>query len=155
MLIKIGNQLQQRTQEDEGFPMVCISFHIYVWIYSGSSRSKQAMASWSRKKKSQDWKWILRIETSMSLHSIKAFSWFCCTSYFTRNLASQQAEKGCCWTCASICGLTVTIIVFVFDIHYIWPMCVDARVNVWRKDGTSGSRLKCQETVVIPNALVM
>ena len=33
--------------------MVCLSFHIYVCIYSGSSRSKQAMASWSRKKKEQ------------------------------------------------------------------------------------------------------
>ena len=42
-------------------------FHIYVWIYSGSSRSIQAMVSWSRKKKSQDWKWILQRETSMAL----------------------------------------------------------------------------------------
>ena len=51
MMIKIKIQLQKWTQEDEGFPMVCNFFHIFVWIYSGSSRSKQAMASWSRKKK--------------------------------------------------------------------------------------------------------
>ena len=49
LVIKI--QWQKWTQEDEGFRMVCLSFHIYVRIYSGSSRSKQAMASWSRKKK--------------------------------------------------------------------------------------------------------
>ena len=53
MLIKIGNQWQQWTLEDEGFLMMCISFHIYVWIYSGSSRCKQAMATWTRKKKEQ------------------------------------------------------------------------------------------------------
>ena len=48
MLIEIKIQWQKWTQDDEGFPMVYISFHIYVWIYSGSSRSKQAMASWDQ-----------------------------------------------------------------------------------------------------------
>ena len=91
MLVKI-DQWQKWTQEDEGFPMVRISFHIYVWIYSGSSRSKQAMASWSRKKKEPRLKMNI---TSRDFHAMVHHSVWILKSWISspQNITGSQLSS--------------------------------------------------------------
>ena len=52
--------------------MVCIFFHIFVWIYMGSSWDTQTMTFWSRKKKEQRLKISI---TNRDFHDKALLSW--------------------------------------------------------------------------------